>query len=68
MKHVSGIKLDAFYDYMNWYTSGFQGAFIARQGYFSAQPENAKNFPDAGQWDTGWWQPAATDIVTRSAS
>jgi len=25
---------------MNWYTSGFQGAFIARQGYYSAQPEN----------------------------
>src|SRR5476651_1096210 len=28
MKHVSGLKLDCFYEYMNWYTSGFQGAFI----------------------------------------
>src|SRR6202022_3441400 len=32
MKHLAGLKLDCFYEYMNWYTSGFQGAFIARQG------------------------------------
>ena len=41
MKHLTGLKLDAFYEYMNWYTSGFQGAFIARQGYYSSIPENA---------------------------
>ena len=44
MKHVSGLKLDCFLEYMNWYTSGFEGAFIAREGYYSAQPENAKKF------------------------
>jgi hypothetical protein len=43
MKHLSGLKLDCFYEYMNWYTSGFQGAFIARQGYYSGVPENAKS-------------------------
>src|SRR6266853_1084728 len=42
MKHLAGLKLDCFYEYMNWYTSGFQGAFIARQGYYSSVPENAK--------------------------
>jgi putative spermidine/putrescine transport system substrate-binding protein len=64
MKHVSGIKLDAFYDYMNWYTSGFQGAFIAREGYYSAQPENAKKFLTQAEWDY-WYggKPAATDIL-----
>jgi putative spermidine/putrescine transport system substrate-binding protein len=64
MKHVSGMKLDAFYDYMNWYTSGFQGAFIAREGYYSAQPENAKKFLTQAEWDY-WYggKPATTDIL-----
>jgi putative spermidine/putrescine transport system substrate-binding protein len=64
MKHVSGMKLDAFYDYMNWYTSGFQGAFIAREGYYSAQPDNAKKFLTDAEWDY-WYggKPAATDIL-----
>src|SRR6266481_7692999 len=39
MKHLSGLKLDCFYEYMNWYTAGFQGAFIARQGYYSSIPD-----------------------------
>jgi len=64
MKHVSGMKLDAFYDYMNWYTSGFQGAFIAREGYYAAQPENARKFMTEAEWDY-WYggKPAATDIM-----
>ena len=64
MKHVSGMKLDAMMDYMNWYTSGFQGAFIARQGYYAAQPENARKFLTAAEWDY-WYggKPAATDIL-----
>ncbi len=64
MKHVSGMKLDAFYDYMNWYTSGFQGAFIARQGYYAAQPDNARKFLTEAEWDY-WYggKPAATDIL-----
>jgi putative spermidine/putrescine transport system substrate-binding protein len=64
MKHVSGMQLDAMYDYMNWYTSGFQGAFIAREGYYSAQPENARKFLTEAEWDY-WYggKPAATDIL-----
>jgi putative spermidine/putrescine transport system substrate-binding protein len=64
MKHVSGMKLDAFYDYLNWYTSGFQGAFIAREGYYAAQPENARKFLTEAEWDY-WYggKPAATDIM-----
>jgi hypothetical protein len=50
---------------MNWYTSGFQGApFIARQGYYSGVPENAKKFLTEAEWD--YWhggKPAATDIT-----
>jgi putative spermidine/putrescine transport system substrate-binding protein len=65
MKHVDGLKRDCFYEYMNWYTGGFQGAFIARQGYYSAQPENARKYLTEAEWDY-WYggKPAATDIVS----
>jgi putative spermidine/putrescine transport system substrate-binding protein len=64
MKHLAGLKLDCFYEYMNWYTSGFQGAFIARQGYYSSVPENAKKFLTEAEWDY-WYggKPAASDIT-----
>src|ERR1700676_3154243 len=61
---LAGGKLDCFYEYMNWYTSGFQGAFIARQGYYSSIPENAKKYLTEAEWDY-WYggKPAATDIT-----
>jgi putative spermidine/putrescine transport system substrate-binding protein len=65
MKHVDGLKLDCFYEYMNWYTSGFEGSFIARQGYYSAQPDNARKFLTPGEaayWFDG--KPAETDILS----
>jgi putative spermidine/putrescine transport system substrate-binding protein len=64
MKHVDGLKLDCFYEYLNWYTAGFPGAFIAREGYYSAQPDNAKKFLTEAEWDY-WYggKPAASDIV-----
>ena len=64
MKHVTGLKLECFYEYLNWYTSGFEGAFIARQGYYAAQPENAKKFLTQAEWDY-WYggKPAETDIM-----
>ncbi|MEA2773496.1 MAG: putative spermidine/putrescine transport system substrate-binding protein [Acetobacteraceae bacterium] len=65
MQHVDGLKLDCFHEYMNWYTSGFEGSFIAREGYYSAQPDNARKFltPDeAAYWFDG--KPAATDILS----
>jgi putative spermidine/putrescine transport system substrate-binding protein len=64
MRHLSGLKLDCFYEYMNWYTSGFQGAFIAREGYYSSVPENARKFLTEAEWDY-WYggKPAASDIV-----
>src|SRR6516164_4717569 len=65
MKHVDGLKRDCFYEYLNWYTGGFQGAFIARQGYYAAQPDNAKKFLSEAEWDY-WYggKPAATDIMS----
>lgn len=63
MKHLSGLKLECAYEYLNWYTSGFAGAFVAREGYYSCQPANAKKFLSAVEWDY-WYggKPAAEDI------
>ncbi len=63
MAHLSGPKLDAAYDYLNWYNSGWQGAFIAREGYYTPIPDAAKAFLSPAEWDY-WYEgkPAATDI------
>ena len=37
-----GAKLDAAYEYINWYTSGWVGAYLNRQGYYSAAMDTAK--------------------------
>lgn len=63
MRHLSGLKLEAAYEYLNWYLSGWQGAFIARQGYYSAVPETAKanlSANEVGYWYEG--KPATEDI------
>ena len=63
-KNLSGMALDAAYDYINWWNSGWAGGFIGRQGYYSAIPENAKKFMSADEWDF-WYEgkPAATDML-----
>ena len=64
MAHLEGLKLDAAYEYLNWYLSGWQGGFIAKQGYYSSVPETAKQFLTENEW--GFWyegKPAAEDIT-----
>ncbi len=62
--HLSGTQLDAAYEYINWYSSGWVGAYLNRQGYYSAAMDTAKKFMTADEW--GYWiegKPAAGDIV-----
>ena len=63
MSHLSGLKLEAAYEYLNWYQSGWQGGFIAKQGYYSSVPETAKPFMTSSEWDY-WYEgkPARSDI------
>lgn len=63
-KNLSGIELDAAYDYLNWVVDGWIGGFLSRQGYYSATPENAKKFMKPEEWDF-WYEgkPAAIEIV-----
>jgi putative spermidine/putrescine transport system substrate-binding protein len=63
-KNLSGIELDAAYEYLNWVADGWIGGFLSRQGYYSATPENARKFMKPEEWDF-WYEgkPAATEIV-----
>jgi putative spermidine/putrescine transport system substrate-binding protein len=63
MAHLDGLKRDAAYEYLNWYLDGWQGGFIAKQGYYSAVPEQAKQHMSQAEWDY-WYEgkPAAEDI------
>jgi putative spermidine/putrescine transport system substrate-binding protein len=64
-KHLSGAQLDAAYEYINWYLSGWVGAYLNRQGYYSAAPETAKEFMSPDEW--GFWmegKPAEGDILS----
>ncbi|MGD1922783.1 MAG: PotD/PotF family extracellular solute-binding protein [Paracoccaceae bacterium] len=51
--NLSGIELEAAYEYINWYLSGWVGGFLMRQGYYSAVPETSKNFMSEDEW--GFW-------------
>ena len=43
-KHVTGDKLQAAYDYLNWMYDGFLGALIMRQGYYVANGRKLKGW------------------------
>jgi putative spermidine/putrescine transport system substrate-binding protein len=62
---LSGLPLDAAYEYINWYLSGWVGGFLMRQGYYSAVPETSKLFMSEDEW--GFWyegKAATGDIVS----
>ena len=64
-KHLSGLELDAAYEYINWYLSGWAGAFLNRQGYYSAVLSTAKQNMTENEW--GYWmegKPATAPIVS----
>ncbi|MEL6350814.1 MAG: extracellular solute-binding protein [Cyanobacteria bacterium J06627_28] len=63
-KNMEGPTLDAAYAYMDWLLDGWVGAFLGRQGYYSAVPETAKAFMSPEEWDF-WYEgkPAAVDMV-----
>ena len=64
-KHLSGLELDAAYEYINWYLSGWVGAYLNRQGYYSAVLDTAKENMSPNEW--GYWmegKPATADILS----
>ena len=63
-KNLKGKKLDAGYEFVNWYLSGWAGAFLNRQGYYNAVLPTSQAAMKAYEWD--YWmlgKPAAKDIL-----
>ena len=61
--HLQGTTLDAAYEFINWYLSGWAGAFLNRQGYYTAVLETAKQNMTPDEW--GYWmegKPCAEPI------
>ena len=62
---LSGLELEAAYEYINWYLSGWVGGYRMRQGYYAAVPETSKKFMTADEW--GFWyegKAAQGDILS----
>lgn len=62
--NLSGLELDAAYEYIDWYISGWVGGLLMRQGYYSAAPENSKQHMSEDEW--GYWfegKEAQGDII-----
>ena len=60
---LEGKKLDAAYAYANWWNEGWAGGFIAKQGYYSAVPETAKENLTDSEWGFWYGGEAATEPV-----
>ena len=62
-KTVSGRKADGVYEFINWFLDGWAGAYLNRQGYYSAVLDTAKAKMEGYEW--AYWmegKPAAQDI------
>ena len=59
-----GERMEAAYAFMNWWLSGWPGAFIARQGYYISNPERSRPFMSKSEWDY-WYEglPAAKPLL-----
>jgi len=62
-KSVTGKKADGVYEFINWFLDGWAGAYLNRQGYYSAVLETAKSKMEPYEW--AYWmegKPATQDI------
>jgi putative spermidine/putrescine transport system substrate-binding protein len=66
---LSGKKLDGAYEFINWFLDGWAGAYLNRQGYYSAVLETAKAKMEPYEW--AYWmegKPAERDIKAPDGS
>lgn len=61
---TEGYVKDAAYDYMNWWLSGWAGAFIARQGYYISNPERSQPLLSSDEWNY-WYDGKPTSNPLR---
>lgn len=68
-KSVSGRKAELAYEFVNWFLSGWAGAYLNRQGYYSAVLSTAKANMEPYEW--AYWmegKPAEKDIKAPDGS
>ncbi|QPG06188.1 extracellular solute-binding protein [Salinimonas marina] len=60
---TQGRVKDAAYEYMNWWLSGWPGAYIARQGYYISNPQRSATYLTEAEWNY-WYNgmPAAEPL------
>lgn len=62
-RECKGEQQEAAYAFMNWWLSGWPGAFVARQGYYISNPDRSRAFMSRAEWDY-WYdgKPAAEPL------
>ena len=66
---LAGKKQDAAYEFINWFLDGWAGAYLNRQGYYSAVLETAQAKMEPYEW--AYWmegKPAEKDIKAPDGS
>ena len=58
-RDCQGERQEAAYAFMNWWLSGWPGAFIARQGYYISNPDRSRDFMTRSEWDY-WYEGKPT--------
>jgi putative spermidine/putrescine transport system substrate-binding protein len=58
-----GRKLDGAYEFINWFLDGWAGAYLNRQGYYSAVLDTAKAKMEAYEWAYWMEGKAATQDI-----
>ncbi len=65
-KGVTGKKAEWAYEFVNWFLSGWAGAYLNRQGYYSAVLSTAKaNMVSPTNGPTGWKESRPNKTFTR---
>ena len=64
-KTLAGKKADAAYEFINWFLDGWAGAYLNRQGYYSAVLETAKAKMEAYEW-AYWMEGKAAEKDIKS--
>ncbi|MFX4228668.1 MAG: ABC transporter substrate-binding protein [Porticoccaceae bacterium] len=50
---AQGSAKDMAYEYMNWWLSGWAGAYLSRQGYYASNPDIVRPYMTTEEW--GYW-------------
>lgn len=62
-------RKEAAYAFMNWWLSGWPGAFIARQGYYISNAQRSRQYMSSEEWDF-WYEgkPAESPMTGTDGS